>query len=316
MLSRNVVSLTTALAIFDLTRAACVMHNKLDDVEAQKAEGVPDTLCTPGGDGEFQFAMVVSQVSVPTFDSGSALAGLAGSEGFVIFDSQCVPLAAYGPEGEGNDCGVPYEMNYIEGKPLVVNSINWNVADPSFSFDFDGQHRTSWGEECGGCNTYYTDGGLRPVQQCKCGFYVGTCTLDNVQDQPMEYPETKDALCIPPPLGSGHYRLSLDTRFSTIGLYDSECHSVGTYRVGPEELAAGCALPMKINYFGDDRIITIRHLATDVYADGWNVDDPAFMFGFEGRTYGSTDDWCADCKGQGSDDELNQGCMCGFYGGA
>ncbi|KAK5732443.1 hypothetical protein LTR17_010499 [Elasticomyces elasticus] len=305
MLSRNVVSLTTALAILDLTRAACVMHNKLDDVKAQKAEGVPDTLCTPGGDGEYQFAMVVSQVSVPTFDSGSALAGLAGSEGFVIFDSQCVPLAAYGPEGEGNDCGVPYEMNYIEGKPLVTR------AFPSILMDNIAHRGVRSVEDviptirmagCGLCSSANAASTSVPAHS----------TTSKTSRWSTRRRKTRSAFLHHWAAGTTG---SLDTRFSTIGLYDSECHSVGTYRVGPEELAAGCALPLEINYFGDDRIITIRHLATDVYADGWNVDEPAFVFEFEGRSYGSTDDWCADCKGQGSDDELNQGCMCGFYGG-
>ncbi|KAK3613737.1 hypothetical protein LTR56_027706 [Elasticomyces elasticus] len=310
MLSRNVVSLATALAIFDLTSATCVLHNKPDDVEAKIAEGVPDSLCTPGGDGEYQFAMVVSEAAVPA--PGNA--GDAGDSGFTIFDPQCVPVAAYGLDGEGNECGIPYEMDYIEGKPLVVNHISWGIGSPFYSFDFDGKNYNSGHAECEGCNTHYLAGGLQPVVQCKCGFYVGTCTLDNALDEPMEYPETKDALCTPQE--SGNYQLSLDTRYSVIGLYDSECHSVGQYRVGAEERSTACALPLKIDYFGADKIIMVRHLNGDVYADGWNADgNPAFTFEFNGRSYGSTDDWCAGCKGQGSDDELNQGCMCGFYGG-
>ncbi|KAK3614995.1 hypothetical protein LTR22_027600 [Elasticomyces elasticus] len=257
--------------------------------------------------------MVASQVSVPVFSGDDVNAGMSGSQGFVIFDPQCVPVAAYGPDGEGQDCGTTYELNYIEGKPLVVGSINWDVGPARFSFDFDGQHRRSEWKECGGCNTYYTDGGLRPVQQCKCSFYVGTCTLKNVQDAPMDYPQTKDALYTPQ--DSGNYQLPFDNRFSVISLYDSECYTVGSYRVALDERTAGCALPSKIVYFGDDKSIMIRKLAGDVYVDGWNVDEPAFTFEFNDRSYGSTDDWCAGCKGQGSDEELNQGCMCGFYGG-
>ncbi|KAK5721134.1 hypothetical protein LTR15_007098 [Elasticomyces elasticus] len=310
MLSRNVVSFATALAIFDLTRATCVLHNKPDDVEAQIADGVPDSLCTPGGDGEYQFAMVITEAAIPAPSNS----GNAANSGLFIFDPQCVPVAAYGVDGEGTDCAIPYELDYIEGKPLVVKHINWGIGSPFFSFDFDGQNHNSGHAECAGCNSYSADLGLRPVVQCKCGFYVGTCTLDNALDEPMEYPETKDALCTPQE--SGNYQLSLDTRYSVIGLYDSECHIVGQYRVGAEERSTACALPLKVDYFGADKIIMVRHLNGDVYADGWNADgNPAFTFEFNGRSYGSTDDWCAGCKGQGSDDELNQGCMCGFYGG-
>nr|OQO30122.1 hypothetical protein B0A51_02862 [Rachicladosporium sp. CCFEE 5018] len=313
MLSLNIASLAATLTVLRLTSAACVLTNKLEDVEDLKAQGVPDSLCTPGSEGQYQFGLVVSQISVPTFDSGNALAGISGSTGFVIFDPTCVPVAAYGTDDSGNDCGVPYEMDYFPSKPLVVGGINWDVSAPWFAFDFGGKHYNAHGKECGGCNTYYTDGGLRPVSQCKCGFDVGTCTLPNIQDAPMEYAETKDALCTPQ--ASGNYQLSLDTRFSTLGLYDSECHSVATYRVGKDELADGCALPMKIDYFGGEKVITVRKLATDVFVPGWNKDEAAFTFEFGARSYGSRDDWCSGCKGQGSDDELNQGCKCGFYVG-
>ncbi|KAK5674070.1 hypothetical protein LTS10_013165 [Elasticomyces elasticus] len=261
----------------------------------------------------------IQHVPTPTahfWSEASAIGCLrnAASGDLFIFDPQCVPVAAYGLDGEGNECGIPYELDYIEGKPLVVKHIDWGVGGAFYSFDFDGKNYNSGHAECGGCNSYCTDLGLRPVVQCPCGFYVGTCTLDNALDEPMEYPETKDALCTPQE--SGNYQLSLDTRYSVIGLYDSECHSVGQYRVGAEERSTACALPLKIDYFGPDKIIMVRHLNGDVYADGWNADgNPAFTFEFNGRSYGSTDDWCAGCKGQGSDDELNQGCMCGFYGG-
>lgn len=310
----TLTSVASALLLFGLTNASCILHNKLDDLEDLKADGIPAGLCTPGaGDGEYQFGMTVSEVSVPTFDSDNALAGITGSTGFVLFDSECVPLGAYGPDDEGNDCGVPYEIDYFPDRPVMVSSINWDVGNPSFGFDFDGTTYRSGGEECGGCSHYFTDGGLRPVQECKCSFYAGTCTLQNIQDEPMEYPETKDALCTPQ--DSGNYQLSLDTRFSTISLYDSECHSVATYRASEEERGPGCALPLKIDYFGDDKIIMVRNMELDAYVEGFNTDSPAFTFEFNGRSYGSTDDWCGGCAGQGSDDELNQGCRCGFYVG-
>lgn len=128
----------------------------------------------------------------------------------------------------------------------------------------------------------------------------------------MKYPEAKAALCTTQE--SGNYQPSLETMVSTFSLYDAECHAVATYRAGPPELGDGCALTLKIDNFGDDKVIVIRDMDLGAEggadAEGFN-DEAAFMFGFNGRSYGSRDDWCTGCSGQGSED-LDQGCSCGF----
>lgn len=302
-------SLARAL-LFLGSAAACLLENEVEDLGDLNAEDIPDSQCTPSPDGGYTFALTATQVAVPTTAGGFA-AGISGSKGFTIFDSKCNAVGAFAPEG--NNCGTPYEINYFDGKPLVVDRIDWNAADPFFRFNFDGQ--TFQPESC---TSTFTDGGLRPVTHCKVSFNVGTCTIPNIiaPDEVSSSPETKDALCTPQ--ASGNYQLALDTRFSIISLYDSDCYEVGLHRVADTELRDGCYnyMTFQLDFFGADRLITVRNLELNAYAEDFNEDgNPAFTFEFDGRSYGSTDDWCSGCSGQGSDDELNQGCKCGFYVG-
>ena len=73
-----------------------------------------------------------------------------------------------------------------------------------------------------------------------------------------EYRKTKEALCTSQE--SGNHQLSLDTMLSVISIYSNECYSVGTYAMDPESLNDGCALPLKIWHFGEDKLITIMRL--------------------------------------------------------
>lgn len=303
------------------SNAACVMSNELDELE-NPLEGVEtrEALCTVQADGNYQFGLIASEVSVPTFDGDNALAGVAGSHSFVLFNSKCVPVGAFAPEG--NDCGIPYEIDYFPGKPLTVTSIDWAPSSPSFVFEFEGQSYRSREGKCGGCKEELDGTGLRSVGQCKCGFFVGsgpiddpgTCVVLNAQSEPYDYAETDEAVCTPQ--ADGNYQLTTETNAPTISLFDKDCHRQAVFR--PDILGSDCRLPYRIEYF-DGMDIMVTKLDADTGSGSFNGDGaPAFTFEFNGRSYGSRDDWCGGCAEtkSGIDNGTGeQACRCGFYVG-
>lgn len=164
---RNLAGLAILLSAAGFTNAQCTLENSLGN---QKGKETRSQLCTPQAEGNLQLALDVSEVSVPTLDGDNALAGVAGSKAFIIYDRDCNLLGTYAPSG--NDCGVPYEIDLaLDGGPISIGTVNFDVGAPGFEFDFDGNHYNVDNSPCGGCGDL--SDGLEAEQGCKCGFYVG-----------------------------------------------------------------------------------------------------------------------------------------------
>ncbi|KAF9888294.1 hypothetical protein FE257_008867 [Aspergillus nanangensis] len=156
------------LAIAGLVSADCDLHNTMteptDEVETREA------LCKPQGADSWTFAMDVSEVAVPTFNGGNALAGVAGNRAFIVYDNYCVPKGIYSPDNEGNDCGIPWWINDI-GLPydIKITSVNTDVGDGYFNFGYsDGAYMIGEnGATCGDLSD-----GLEAEVGCKTGFPV------------------------------------------------------------------------------------------------------------------------------------------------
>jgi hypothetical protein len=154
------------LAMFGLAQADCQLKNSLDASKAKQETHAE--LCQPTGEGVFTFAMDTSEVSVPTFNGGNALAGVAGHVTYIIYDNTCTPRGAYGPSG--NDCGTPYVIkeNWLP-YVLTVNKIDTSVGGPYFSFNYANGKYSINNNHCG-CQDMSS--GLEAEKGCKCAFPI------------------------------------------------------------------------------------------------------------------------------------------------
>lgn len=173
MLNHKFVGLLAGFATFGLSNAACRLTNVID-VQPPLAQTHIETrpeLCTTQADGNYQLSLYVTEVSVPTFDGDNPFAGVAGTDTFLLYSSDCHLLGVYSRSNE-IDCGVPYEIDFFRvDPPISIYNVWLGVGDPRFCFDFLGEsYCTPNDAKCGGCGDM--SDGLRAEQGCKCGFYV------------------------------------------------------------------------------------------------------------------------------------------------
>lgn len=161
---RQILSLATAVALLGHASADCQLTNTLSAPETS-----PETrtqLCMPQGEGSWTFAMDISEVDVPTFNSGAEWAGLAGNNAYIIYDNNCVPYGVYGPDG--NDCGTPYVIeDYFLPYVLTVQDIDTDVGGGYFKFAYANGLYTIGNN---GCTCEDLSSGLEAEQGCKCAF--------------------------------------------------------------------------------------------------------------------------------------------------
>jgi len=136
------MKLAWSLATLKLVLASCKLENKFEDIPDMAEGGTLDAesrvrLCEHQTDGNYQLTMMTSMVSVPTMDADNALAGVAGHQGFILYNDKCVPVGAFTPEGNG--CGVPYEINYFPESPLIIDKIIWDTGRARMDFIFKGE---------------------------------------------------------------------------------------------------------------------------------------------------------------------------------
>lgn len=146
--------------------ADCNLENKIDPNDLPE---VLDQLCLDQGEGDFTFAMDVSELDVPTFSSGAPWAGLVGNQAFMVYDNTCTLKGVYSPH-QTNDCGIPYVIKE-DFLPFVltVTSVNFDVASPSYSFDYANGKFTI---KNNGCVCNEVGSGLRVEQGCRCAFPI------------------------------------------------------------------------------------------------------------------------------------------------
>lgn len=171
----KLASLAALLSTFGLVSGDCLLHNQLGFNEGTVE--TRETLCTPQADGNYQLALEVSEVGVPTFDGDNAFAGVVGSDVFILYASDCTRLGVYSRGNEGNDCGVPYTIDFFGvDPPLSIYNVFFDVGAPRFSFDFLGESYSTSDSKCGGCGDM--SDGLRADVGCKCGFFVADFDLE------------------------------------------------------------------------------------------------------------------------------------------
>jgi hypothetical protein len=198
------------------------------------------------------------------------MAGCAGNGGFELFDWKCKRLGTYDPSDSGNDCGVPYQIDYFPGKPITIKSV-WLLSDMSYTFNYDGRDYST--KSNGLCGTH-TESGVVAVGECRVGFAgPPLCTLENVRSSPSVSITDDPALCTPQ--NAGNIQVTMETADPpTISIYDSECREVAYFR--RETAPDYCPWPIKINYLGEGREISIWK---------WDANQHIFAFDFKGRTY-------------------------------
>jgi hypothetical protein len=163
---RHIFALIAAFAMFSIAAANCQLGNSYTDADAGTESR--SQLCVGQGPDSWTFAMDISQVSVPTFNGGSPLAGVSGNKAYLIYDNTCALRGVYAPSG--NDCGTPYtiEENWLPFV-LTVTSINTGVGSGYFSFNY-GAGKYSINNN--GCGCSDMSSGLEAEQGCKCAFPI------------------------------------------------------------------------------------------------------------------------------------------------
>lgn len=163
---RSLLTMATLAFLVNQAAASCQLKNVLDSTDLPS---VHSELCQPRDDGDYTFSMDVSELDVPTFSSGAPWAGLVGSQSFLMYDEKCTLKGIYSPH-QTNDCGGPYviEENFLK-YVLTVTSVNFDTADPYFSFKYANGKFSIRNNDCK-CDEI--GGGLSVEQGCKCNFPV------------------------------------------------------------------------------------------------------------------------------------------------
>ena len=157
----------TFASVLTRVSADCQLSNKGEEAGTVETN---ESLCKPQGEGDWTFAMAVSQTGFPVFNGGSAFAGMVGNFGFAIYDHTCTLKSNYDPGEEGNDCGTPYVIkeNFLDWV-IDVTSVMASVGDSDFVFYY-GNGKYSIGNNHCGCSN--EPDGLQGYTYCKCAFPV------------------------------------------------------------------------------------------------------------------------------------------------
>ncbi|KAL3453675.1 hypothetical protein BJX65DRAFT_302567 [Aspergillus insuetus] len=83
------LSLLPILSLPALIFAECRLQNSID--AAAVTHETRAGLCKPQGENDRTFAMRLSEIVVPTFDSNYMWEGLVHNKGFIIYNNACVP---------------------------------------------------------------------------------------------------------------------------------------------------------------------------------------------------------------------------------
>ncbi|KAI1194021.1 hypothetical protein F5X97DRAFT_338229 [Nemania serpens] len=173
-------AMITALASFSVVLADCNLANNLDSGPLPE---VQSQLCLGQGAGAYTFSMDVSELDVPTFSSGAMWAGLVGGQAFMIYDESCTLKGVYSPH-QTSDCGIPYVieeswLSYV----LAVTDVNFDTADPYFSFDYaNGKYSI----RNNGCVCNDIGSGLQVEKGCRCAFPINGESKRDVLSIPFE----------------------------------------------------------------------------------------------------------------------------------
>jgi hypothetical protein len=266
MLTHGIATLTMALATLSLTIATCVMPNGWTPKLAQVTW--PHSLCVPQAEGNYHLSYSQDGLCLPTFGGSTC----NGGKGFALFDWNCKLLGTYSPTAN-NNCGAPYEIDYFPDKPITIDNVRFDVADPRYEFNHDGRNYKTDGN--GLCNQYFTEG-LRVVAECRVGFAgPPPCTLQNILPGPSSFITDDEALCTVQ--APGNVQVTMETADPpTVSFYDSECHLVAFFR--REQAPEYCPWPIKIDQLGEGK---------EVYITKWDANQHIFVFDFRDRTYDS-----------------------------
>lgn len=163
--STTTISALITLSLLTLARASCQLTNQLT---APFPSPGPQ-FCQPTGAGVYTFSMQVSEIEVPTFDSGNPDAGNVAASAFVIYDNTCTAVGSYSPD-QDNNCGSPYviEENFLQ-YVLTVQNVNFNAAGPYFEFVYANGKYSINNNHCGCAEVPHA---LQVEQGCKCAFPV------------------------------------------------------------------------------------------------------------------------------------------------
>ena len=268
MIAPSIAALAAALTMFRQTSATCLLQNQMKP--GSESEAVTEGLCVRQAEGNYHLSFSSSSMCMPALAAGG-MSGCSGSPGWKLFDWNCKMLGEYDP-GQDNDCGAPYEIHYFPGKPINIKHSWQSTYDPSYTFNYDGRDYST--KSNGLCGSRTQDLGLAVVGECRVGFAgPPPCTLKSVRDSPSGFITTDPALCTPQ--DAGNIQVTMETADPpTISIYDSECREVAFFR--RESAPDHCSWPIKIDYLGEGRDITIPK---------WDANQHIFAFEFRGRTY-------------------------------
>lgn len=273
MFAPKMAALIAASTMFGMINANCIMANGMKP-EAAEAQW-PESMCVKQAEGNYHLSYSISGICVPTMNGANAMAGCTDNGGFQLFDWNCKLLGSYDPGDEGNDCGVPYQIDYFPGKPIVIDNVWLDYAKTSYHFKYDGLDYTT--KSNGACNNYAK--GLSGVGECRVSFAgPGPCTLENVMSSPSAFITHDPTLCTTQ--DEGNYYVTMETVDPpSISIYDHECRNVAFYR--REAAPDYCPGLIKINYFGDDKKILISKLDAKERAFSFDYRDGTYESGFE-----------------------------------
>ncbi|PGH02245.1 hypothetical protein AJ79_07694 [Helicocarpus griseus UAMH5409] len=179
------------MGIISLVSAKCRLHNMMK--EKGKKETRKDW-CKTHDKGRWTFSMATSLSMFPNYvgrGGRGAFDNYSSGRAFVIYDDQCYPRGMYSPDNEGNDCGIPYEIqeNFL---PYVIgiNTINFGTGSGYFKFAYaNGEYMTS--ENDGKCVD--ASKGLAAAERCSASWPIeGEKSKDQIAKEKEEEKKKKE----------------------------------------------------------------------------------------------------------------------------
>ena len=164
---RFLTTLAATLALLNLATADCQLQNGVNPDDPPTIE-TRQELCLPQGEGAWTFSLTNSQISFPTFDGDNALAGVAGSYTWLMYDNTCTLRGAYG-SGD-NDCGTPFVImeNFLP-YVLSITDVSLFLGGEWYAFLYgDGLYEINENH----CLCQDMSDGLRGATGCRCAFPV------------------------------------------------------------------------------------------------------------------------------------------------